>query len=97
MYLATVRGLRKHSAIALILILSSLAGADETGDTLRSDTELKEESPWLLIPTISSDPKLGSTLGAVAGYIKAFDEKSTPSMIAAFDFKSASEGVIKSS
>ena len=42
------------------------------------------ESPWLLTPTVSADPKLGTTLGAVAGYIKAFDPKSTPSLMTSF-------------
>ena len=53
--------------------LYSLASAIDTEDTPKLDTELEVESPWPLIPTISSDPKLGSTLGAVAGYIKDFD------------------------
>lgn len=43
-----------------------------------------KESPWLLTPTVSADPKLGTTLGAVAGYIKALDPASTPSLIASF-------------
>ncbi len=40
----------------------------------------KKESPWLLTPTFSSDPKMGNSLGAMAGYLKKFDGKSPTSM-----------------
>ncbi|MCP4331643.1 MAG: hypothetical protein GY785_03215 [Gammaproteobacteria bacterium] len=39
-----------------------------------------EESPWLLVPMITSDPKLGNSLGLTGGYIHQFDPGSTPSM-----------------
>lgn len=34
---------------------------------LGSAAAAEEESPWLLAPTVSSDPKLGTTVGGVAG------------------------------
>lgn len=52
---------------------ASVAGAQEDG-----------ESPWLLTPTLSSDPKLGTNIGAVAGYLHRFDPGSEKSMVAAF-------------
>jgi hypothetical protein len=36
----------------------------------------KKRSPWLLTPTLSSDPKLGTSLGFVGAYLKNFDETS---------------------
>ena len=39
-----------------------------------------EDSPWLLAPLISSDPKLGTSLGFMGAYIHKFDEKSPPSL-----------------
>ena len=42
------------------------------------------ESPWLLAPLFSNDPKLGTNVGAVAGYLHRFDAASEPSVIAAF-------------
>ena len=42
------------------------------------------ESPWLVTPTMSIDPKLGSTLGGVAGYIRKFDPDSNPSLLTFF-------------
>ena len=44
---------------------------------------VKKDSPWLLTPTLSSDPKMGSSLGAMVGYLKKFDEKSPTSIFGA--------------
>jgi len=40
------------------------------------------KSPWLLVPLLSSSPKLGSSVGALAGYVWKIDAASTPSMLA---------------
>jgi hypothetical protein len=45
-----------------------------------AETEQEKESPWLLVPTISSDPKLGSAVGFMGGYLKKFDKASPASM-----------------
>jgi hypothetical protein len=42
----------------------------------------EERSPWLIAPVFNSDPKLGTALGAIGGYLHYFDEKSRPSMFA---------------
>lgn len=39
-------------------------------------------SPWLLVPLVSSNPKLGSSLGLMVGYIHRFDPESEPSLLA---------------
>jgi len=41
-----------------------------------------ERSPWLFTPVASSNPKLGTSLGALAGYLHFFDMKSRPSIFA---------------
>ncbi|HYX66528.1 MAG TPA: BamA/TamA family outer membrane protein [Burkholderiales bacterium] len=41
-----------------------------------------EKSPWLIAPVFQSNPKLGTSLGAMAGYVHYFDEKSRPSIFA---------------
>jgi hypothetical protein len=43
----------------------------------------ERESPWLVVPILSLDPKLGTSLGAMAGYMHYFDEKSQVSLLAA--------------
>src|SRR3954468_18024608 len=43
--------------------------------------EAKEApSPWLLLPTFSNNPKLGTSLGALAGYVRKFDAESQVSI-----------------
>ena len=40
-------------------------------------------SPWLFIPMLSSDPKVGTSGGAMAGYLFKLDPDSTSSMVGA--------------
>jgi len=40
----------------------------------------KAPSPWLLLPTFSNNPKLGTSLGALAGYVHKFDAQSQVSI-----------------
>ncbi len=42
----------------------------------------KNESPLLLVPTFSSDPKLGTSVGVLGGYLFRFDDASEQSLIA---------------
>lgn len=42
----------------------------------------KEESPWLLAPLVSSSPKLGTSVGALTGYLYHFDKESPISTFA---------------
>ena len=42
----------------------------------------QERSPWLITPFVQSNPKLGTSLGALGGYLHNFDEKSRPSIFA---------------
>lgn len=66
-------------AVSFCFILPLLASAEE--NPIEKDTETEAESPWLLTPTLSSDPKLGSTLGAMGAYLYKFDEESPTSTI----------------
>ncbi|WP_439135822.1 BamA/TamA family outer membrane protein [Pseudomaricurvus sp.] len=43
-----------------------------------------QESPWLLIPTVSNDPKLGFKGGVMGGHLRKLDAESNYSMIGAF-------------
>ncbi|SMF22903.1 Outer membrane protein [Alteromonadaceae bacterium Bs31] len=71
--------MRKLVATCCLLCCSSaLLAAEESNKA--TENKAKKESPWLLTPTFSSDPKMGNSLGAMAGYLKKFDEKSPSSM-----------------
>lgn len=56
-------------------------------DPTEEQTEANEEAatppklkPWLITPTLSADPKLGSNFGGLIAYLKKLDAESTPSM-----------------
>lgn len=75
--------------ILSLLLFSVLSYAEVTVDNKPNtdpvsnlDTEDEEkESPWLATPLITSDPKLGTTLGALVAYMHHFDDVSPVSMI----------------
>jgi hypothetical protein len=74
--------LAKHIGIVVLTACCLIALSIEVGS--QEEGETGSESPWLLTPTVSSDPKLGTTLGAIAGYIHRFDEQSNQSIFTAF-------------
>ena len=43
-----------------------------------------KSSPWLITPLISSDPKLSTSAGVLAGYVYHFDEQSPASLFGVF-------------
>lgn len=68
-------------ALALLSSASATLGAEAAADV--SDAEVLAEtrdSSWLLVPLLSSDPKLGTSLGALAAYLHKFDSVSSVSM-----------------
>lgn len=63
------------------LALSLLAAACLSGQPVRAEEDpTKDASPWLLVPTFSNNPKLGTAVGALAGYLKSFDPESQASI-----------------
>jgi hypothetical protein len=53
-----------------------------------------EKSPWLLIPIFQSNPKLGTSVGGLAGYVHYFDEKSRPSIFAVQGQYTSTESIV---
>src|SRR5579862_743574 len=45
-----------------------------------SEAPTKAPSPWMLLPTFSSNPKLGIAAGGLVGYLKKFDPQSQVSI-----------------
>lgn len=50
-------------------------------DSPEQPNDGEESSPWLAVPLISSDPKVGTSAGALAGYLFKLDPESTSSMV----------------
>jgi len=57
------------------------AKADEKPKATRKND--KKDSPWIITPLISSDPKISTAGGAMVGYMHKFDEESPPSIFGA--------------
>lgn len=69
----------------LALTCAALAQAEESrapGDTQAPAVHPEKPSPWIFTPVFTSNPKLGTTAGATAGYLKFFDHASRPSIFA---------------
>jgi hypothetical protein len=64
--------------------------------TASADEKKKEDkqSPWLLLPVFSSEPKLGTAFGFTAAYMHYFDEKSRVSLFGITGQYTTTESVI---
>jgi outer membrane protein assembly factor BamA len=71
----------------------ALANEDAAATEDGAVTKL-EKSPWLLLPIFQSNPKLGTSLGALAGYLHYFDEKSRPSIFALMGQYTSTESIV---
>jgi hypothetical protein len=80
----TIGAAGRAVAVAASLALAAPALAQSAKTAAAVENEQPEaESPWLIVPMFSVDPKLGTSLGVMAGYMHRFDEKSRLSMLAA--------------
>src|SRR6187402_2681436 len=80
-----IHGLAKMLGAACLL--TTLSGAVHAADaqTPEAEVQISEQppavrSPWLLLPTFSSNPKLGTSLGALGAYATKFDAESQVSI-----------------
>jgi hypothetical protein len=80
---------RGASCVWAVVLLAVFVGHADGGPLQAGATpkeekkDDKEESPWLLAPMLSSNPKLGTTAGAMAGYMHYFDPESRVSIFGA--------------
>ena len=49
------------------------------GRVVAAPQEVEASSPWLAVPLVASDPKVGTSGGGLAGYLYRFDEQSPTS------------------
>lgn len=66
--------------IALLLLAPLAYAEDATEEPALPTAEETKSSPWLITPLLSSDPKVSTSAGLLAGYIHKFDKESPPSM-----------------
>ncbi|MAI93539.1 MAG: hypothetical protein CME45_00835 [Halieaceae bacterium] len=54
---------------------------DADGTVEAKSSKSDEQKSWLITPTLSADPKMGTNVGGVIAYVKQFGSESTPSML----------------
>ena len=77
-------------SVAVIVAATSTALADapppiqpSATATIQKEKKKEKESPWLLVPTLASNPKLGTSVGGMGGYMYYFDPESRVSIFGA--------------
>lgn len=71
----------KPLTFSLIALITTTTISQAIQETNSSPEEVSDSSPWLITPLISSDPKIATAAGALAGYVHEFDDKSPASLI----------------
>jgi hypothetical protein len=69
----------KVYVVAALVLLPLLASAGTPGiapDSAVETAAVEQESPWLAVPLLTINPKLGVSIGALGGYLHYFDEQS---------------------
>ena len=56
-----------------------MSGSAFSGESAEPEPAAKEK-PFFVVPLLTSNPKMSTSLGGVAGYLHQFDSESTPSM-----------------
>jgi hypothetical protein len=74
---------RNALIISFFCLLAGASGAGRADDTARENTPTEETSPWLILPTFTNNPKLGTSVGALGAYLHKFDSESQLSMFGA--------------
>jgi len=89
------------SAVTILLAAAAIttraAVADDSSPPASEEKQKAKqdsESPWLLVPTLSTNPKLGTSLGGIAGYMYYFDPESKVSLFGVGAQYTSTESII---
>ncbi len=65
------------------IVLAGIIAACGNGfaETTDAESTSSADSPWMVVPLVSSNPKLGTSAGVLGAYLHRFDPKSTVSML----------------
>jgi len=78
------------------VLLTLLTMCAHTCIAEEASPEEQQESPWLLIPTFTSNPKLGTSFGAMGGYLHKFDPRSQLSIFGVTAQYSSTDSLVAS-
>jgi hypothetical protein len=87
---------RLASVLGMLLAIGEQVHAATTEGPVEEASSIEKESPWLLLPTFTSNPKLGTSLGAMVGYLHKFDPKSQLSIFAVAAQYSSTDSLVAS-
>jgi hypothetical protein len=74
--------LRGRLGITIGCAVALACGGAHAEDAKPDAADARAASPWLLVPTLQSNPKLGTAAGGMAGYLHKFDPQSQVSIFA---------------
>jgi hypothetical protein len=85
-------------AAGTMLVPAATVRADAVADSESKpqDKNKDTESPWLLVPTVSSSPKLGTSLGGMGAYMIYFDPQSKASLFGASAQYTSTDSIVAS-
>lgn len=84
-------------ALATTAAPDAAAQATKSVPASKQDAKTKKaESPWLLVPTLSASPKLGTSLGGMGAYMHYFDPESEVSLFGASAQYTSTNSVVAS-
>jgi len=83
-------GLLCLRSIAIVVLFAATA-ADLWGE---EGASTEKESPWLAIPIVQANPKLGFAVGALGGYLHYFDEESKVSLFGVSALYTSTDSVV---
>lgn len=67
--------------VFIVFALMSVNAMAEDAVVTKPAEDEEKSSPWLAVPMVSSDPKVGTSAGGMVGYLFKLDPKSTSSML----------------
>jgi len=82
---------RLFLAVIFAAGICSAAGQAHAGEEAAGSVK---PSPWLMVPVLTSNPKLETSVGAIAGYLHQFDSESSPSMFGMSGVYSSSDSFV---
>ena len=78
-------------AVIVFVGVNAASGQAHAGEEAADSSK---QSPWLMVPLLTSNPKLETSVGAIAGYLHQFDPESSPSMFGVSSVYSSSDSFV---
>ncbi len=83
-------------ATAALLGFGATVHADTAADNEDNKDDKDAPSPWLFVPTLSSSPKLGTSVGGMGAYMHYFDPESKASLFGASGQYTSTDSIVAS-